>query len=120
MRAAALIIALGVMTASCANRSPNHIGNPLTLPGRAIINGIQNASYEVRRARVKAFALENRAQIYADIDASGGNALTQAMDLARVTPARRADLIAELRAHPEIYRREDIEPLIVAIMVHGE
>lgn len=120
MRISLSCLLIGASLSGCASKGASHIGNPLTLPGRAIINGVQNASYEARRARVKAFALENRAQIYADIDAGGGNALMQAMDLAQVTPAKRADLIAELRAHPEIYRREDIEPVIVAIMVHGE
>lgn len=120
MRAGAFILISTLALGGCASKDANHIGNPLTLPGRAIINGIQNAGYDARRSKVKAYVNDNRLAIYRDIDAGGGSAVQTAMDIARVAPARRPALIAELYANPQIYRQSDLEPLVVAIMVHGD
>ena len=120
MRAGALILISTLSLGGCASKDASHIGNPLTLPGRAIINGIQNASYDARRSKVKTYVSNNLPNIYRDIDAGGGPNLQDVMDIARVAPARRPELIAELYANPQIYRQSDIEPLVVAIMVHAD
>lgn len=113
-----VITSLTAITAGCSS-GPNHIGNPITLPGRAILHSLGEASYKARRARVSRYAAQNLPHIHADIRAGGGPALTQAMDIAGVEPGRRAGLAAELRSDPALYLRPDIEPLVVALMVHS-
>lgn len=115
----ARLILPAVLLAGCST-GPNHVGNPLTLPGRAITNGISELSYKARRAKVKDFTRRNATQIHADIAAGGGANLTTAMTLACVEPDNRAALITELVSNPGLYRSDDIEPLVVALMVHGE
>ena len=118
MKRAGLLCAV-IMMAGCST-GPSHIGNPLTLPGRAITHGISELGYKARRAKVKDFAARNRAQMQTDITAGGGSVLSAAMDLACVEGGKRADLITELRRDPALYTGDDIEPLVVALMVHGE
>ena len=38
----------------------NHLGNPLTLPARAVLSSLSEAGYAARRARVKAHLVEFR------------------------------------------------------------
>ncbi len=115
------IIALTLITSlsSTSCTSTSHIGNPLTLPGRAIINSVENAAYNARRGKLEDYINTHSAQIYRDIKTGDGLAIRQAMILARVPEGRQADLLSELSAHPDIYGGEDIEPIIVAIMVHS-
>lgn len=105
---------------SACSTGPNHFGNPLTLPGRAITNGISELGYKARRARVKDFTKRNTAQIHRDILAGGGRDLSTAMDLACVEPVMRGTLINELSSRPDLYMQPDPEPLVVALMVHGD
>ena len=44
---------------------PNHLGNPLTLPIRAVLSGVENASYASKRAAVKQYISEHQAEMIA-------------------------------------------------------
>lgn len=117
------LICIALMAATllpACTSGPSHIGNPLTLPGRAITHGISEAGYKARRAKVKDFVARNKAQILSDIAAGGGAKLTTAMTLACVEPEKQSPLMTELSSNPDLYAQEDIEPLVVALMVHGK
>ena len=113
------LIAFTVILAGCTS-GPNHMGNQLTLPGRAITNGISELGYKARRAKVKDFTARNITEIHTDISTGGGSALNTAMDLACVEGDMRTALMFELRSDRSLYAGEDIEPLVVALMVHGK
>ena len=49
----ALIIALAACDAG-------HLGNPLTLPVRGVISGIENANYDARRTRVAQYLRQHQ------------------------------------------------------------
>jgi len=120
VRVRGFILAAALCLPACSSGGANHIGNPLTLPGRAITHSISEAGYKARRYRVKDFVKRNLAGMHGDIQLGGGANLTTAMDLACIPEDRRAKLIAELRSDPALYAISDIEPLVVTLMVHGE
>lgn len=53
-----------VVLAGCSEA--NHLGNPLLLPVTAIGAAIENASYDRRRAAVKAWIVDHEAQMRAE------------------------------------------------------
>lgn len=116
IRIATRLVAALVLSGCAPGAS--HLGNPLTLPARAIGASLGNASYDARRARVSDHVIRTQAQILAGARAGGGPALSQAMHLAAVPAARRAALIAEITRGAAHYAT-DAEALLVAIMVHG-
>lgn len=119
MKRELIILTAAAVLAGCAG-GPNHMGNPLTLPGRAITNGISELGYKARRAKVKDFTARNITQIHTDIAACGGAGLRTAMTLACVKPDMQPGLITELASNSALYIGADIDPLIVALMVHGK
>jgi len=104
---------------SCSNSGPNHLGNPLLLPIRAISSAVENSFYDSRRNKVERFVEANFSQIKAEVSHGGGATLSQAMDLAKVPEQRRPGLITELHSNPALYSSHDSEPMVVAMMVHG-
>ncbi|GHA42477.1 hypothetical protein GCM10008927_03700 [Amylibacter ulvae] len=112
-------LVLYLMLAGCASDAPNHLGNPLTWPVQAITTGAQNGAYNHRRALVKTFVIDNHNTIQTDVQNGGGDAINTAMDFARVKTQNRAALIKELRDQHDLYFGTDPEPLVVALMVHG-
>ena len=103
MRALALICLL----AAC---DTGHLGNPLTLPVRAVANGMENAGYQAQRDRVKAFLSDH----IDDLDNTA--TLARFWRVAPVPPSNRAKVlreIAELPASPD-----RIEQATVITMVH--
>lgn len=109
---------LGLMLAGCASTDPSHIPNPLALPGQAITTGVQNASYQSRRARVELHVKTHHPALIAQITAGGGPELTQAMDLARVAARDRDILLLRLQSERQLYSASP-DALVVALMVHG-
>lgn len=103
---------------ACNTQDPNHLGNPLTWPVQAVSAGLENAMYTTRRKAVSTFVRAQYAALQADIATGAGATLTHAMDLARVTPDKRAALAVELQQ--DIYQTTDPDPIIVALMVYGD
>ena len=103
MRALALICLL----AAC---DTGHLGNPLTLPVRAVVNGVENAGYQAQRDRVSAYLTD-----HID-DLNDPATLARFWRVAPVPPSNRAKVlreIAELAASPD-----RVEQATVITMVH--
>ena len=115
-----LPLTLLIALIGCDNTNGNHIGNPLTLPGRGIVTGVENAIYNSRRKRVSEYVQANFSSIKTDILAFEGTSLTHAYNLAKVSINERAMLTERLNKDRNIYFTDDPEPLIVALMVHGQ
>jgi hypothetical protein len=111
-------MALLLLTA-CAPSAPNHMGNPLLLPVGALTTGVGNGFYNHRRSKVSRFVSQNFVQLKKEALAGGGPTLSQAMSIARVTPVRQPELIADLKANPKLYFSTDQEQLVIALMVYG-
>ncbi len=112
-----MIFAVPLLLVGCAQEA-SHLPNPLLLPGQAVSNAAQNASYKARRARVAEHVRAHHPTLIAEIAADGGPHLQQAMHLARVPAQNRDALQRRLRQDLALYRT-DPEALIVALMVHG-
>lgn len=116
---ASILIATGF--AGCAGEA-SHIPPLWQLPGAAVSSAFENASYDAKRGRVEQIVSLHRDAIAAEIDAGGGPRLTEAMVAAGVPDAVRPVLLNDLRSNRDIYRDGralKIEPVTVALMVHG-
>ena len=103
MRALALICLL----AAC---DTGHLGNPLTLPARAVATGIENAGYQARRDRVTAFLTDHIGAL--------DDPATQAQfwRVAPVPPENGAKVLREIADLPRSSQR--VEQATVITMVH--
>lgn len=97
--------------ASCS--APNHLGNPLLLPVNAIGAAVENANYDRRRAKVKAWIVQNEAAMRSELfEGPVTEALLQALPMDRQAQGR-ADL-------KDAARHEDFaERATVVVMVLG-
>jgi hypothetical protein len=111
--------ALCILLIGCANNAPNHVGNPLSWPAQAVATGIQNASYNQRRNKVKRYVSQNFAEIHRDVQAGGGSYLSHVVALAGVPAHKQMQLLKELQSNTNLYFSSNAEPLVVALMVHG-
>ena len=114
-----LLFLLPLALAAC---DMGHLGNPLLLPIGAVTTAVGNAGYEARRNKLSDYVNAHHNDILADIQAGNGPALTHALDLAKVHPSARADLLARLQKDFAMYRdntAEARENLVVTLMVHG-
>jgi hypothetical protein len=84
-----------------------------------VTSGIQNGAYNRRRNKLKKHITEHFTHIHQDVRMGGGPQLEQSMDIARIPPEKRNTLLSELQSNPKLYFDKDIEPLVVAVMVHG-
>ena len=103
MRALPLILLLAACDAG-------HLGNPLTLPIRGAASAIENASYDARRGRVKAYLSANQSSLGAPEGQAG------LWEVSTVPPENRAKVlreIAELADGPDWAERAT-----VIVMVH--
>ncbi len=120
MKKLLLLILLGLL--GCSNE-PSHLPSPLELPGAVVGNLVENATYGARRKRVKAYVQAHYAVLREQAKAGQGAALEQAMDIAGVTGAKRAQVVRELQAEHVRYFMDatilDVEPVVVVLMVHG-
>ena len=99
-----------------------HLGNPLLLPIGAVTTAVGNAGYEARRNKVSDYVSAHHRDILVDIQAGNGPALTTALDLAKVHPKARAELLALLKKDFAMYKDNTAdarENLVVTLMVHG-
>lgn len=112
-----ILILLSLM--ACAPNAPSHLPNPLTLPFSAIGNGISNTIYDTRRNKVSLYVRTHFVAIKREVPTDSHPQLSEAMALAKISNANQAALLSELRKNPDIYLTDDPEPLIVALMVHG-
>ena len=114
---------LGLGLAGCQSGGASHIPAPWQYPGAAISNVIENTAYKARRRKVERFTSDNYKEIVANIQNSGGAALTHGLGLARVPVSRHSEFWAAIMDDPNIYfngpRERNIERLVVAFMVHG-
>lgn len=99
-----------------------HLGNPVMWPGMVVGRGIENATYNARRARVSEHVETHQSDILADIRAGGGPALTTGADLARVPPMARPEMIRVMQSDIAKFTPDTPqarEQLMVWFMVHG-
>lgn len=111
----ALPLLLLCLLTGCAT-GPNHLGNPLTLPFRAVAGGVDNAAYNRTRGQVEIFVKTNHPAIITDLESGGGPTLTQAFDLAQVPIAIRAPHTLQMQSDLQLYRA-NLGATVVAIMV---
>lgn len=114
----ALFGGIALVVAGCSTNAPSHVPNPVLLPAYAAGNALQNASYNARRSKVKAYVSRSIEDILHDIQAGGGPKLNEGYDLAGVAAGRRPALTAMLKREPNL--RQDVEALTVSLMVHGD
>lgn len=110
-RGIALVLALSGL-AAC---DMGHVGNPLFWPVYAAQSGIENASYDARRARVKSYLQANRAALLAELAAPGA-AFDALWRIARTPPRARGQVIADLR---RLGADDWLEEATISVMVHG-
>lgn len=103
------------LLAACTGEA-NHLGNPLLLPVNAIGSAIGNGAYNQRRGKVETFVKSNHPTLIADIRAGGGEALTEAYNIANVPNQIRPEHTLQLQSDLALYQAI-LEALIVAIMV---
>lgn len=87
------------------------------LPCQAVATGLENAVYNVRRARLAWYVRHHDARIIEEIAAGNGPRIGAAMALADVPEHRRPTLLNRLRERITLYRK-DAEALVVTLMVH--
>lgn len=112
------VFGLVLFIAACAQGQANHLGNPLLLPVAVVSNGLQNASYNARRAKVDGFVQSNHPALIRDISNGHGPHLSMAIKLAQVQPQSQTALIKELRTRITFYRSNP-DAVTVTLMVHG-
>ena len=120
MKKLPLLILLGLF--GCSNE-PIHLPSPLELPGAVVGNLVENATYGVRRKRVKAYVTANYSALREQAKVGQGPVLERALDLAGVAGDKRVKAKQELRVEYARYFPEaanpDVEPVVVVLMVHG-
>ncbi len=106
-----LVVCVVILPWSCT--SANHIGNPLTLPIRGISAAFENASYDRRRGKVKAWIIENEATLRQEnFDGAATTALLQ-----RVPPHEYNRAKTELReaaTHPDFTERATVIVMVLS------
>jgi hypothetical protein len=103
------------LVAGCTSDT-NHIGNPLTLPVRAIGNATSNAAYNQTRGQVEIFVKTNHPALIVDIQRGGGVTLSEAFDIANVPASVRAPHTLQLQSDLALYS-SNLDALVVAIMM---
>ena len=107
------LISIGSICALLSCSAPNHLGNPLTLPVRGLASALENAAYDRRRARVKAWIVEHE-MVLRDEGFSG----PVAQDLlGQIPPQNREQAREDLREAAEF--ADFSERATVIIMVLG-
>lgn len=105
---------LALFFAGCSS-TPNHLGNPVTLPIRALTHQLSEAPYRMRRARVAEYVHQNHAALLEQIQRGSGPALEQALTLAGHPAQGRQPTRAQLQQDYAIMA--DPEAMIVSLMV---
>lgn len=81
---------MAVLAVGAGCSGPNHLGNPLLLPARAIGAAVENANYDRRRSEVKVWIVENEAAMRAEgFDGPVSQALLRSLPEARQAQAQR-------------------------------
>lgn len=117
MRLIALAMILGLSACDMG-----HLGNPVTWPGMAVSNGLQNASYNARRRLVKDHIATHYLEVLNDIRSGGGPALTLGADLAGVPDKGRHTLMRALKTDIAKFTPDTPaarERLLIWFMVHS-
>ncbi len=97
--------------ASCS--APNHLGNPVLLPVNAISAAIENASYDRRRGKVKAWIAEHETAMRSEqFEGPVTQVLLDAMPAARRGQAR-ADL-KEAAQHSDYVERATVLVMVLS------
>lgn len=125
------LISLALLLSGC-QPAGSHVPELWQLPGAAIGNAIGNAVYDSRREKVSAYVQQHYWAIRSEIlDNTAKMHTQQAAKLAGANAAGYRALVDDLTHHPALYfpaniplsamppSRKAIEPLVVAIMVHG-
>lgn len=102
---------LGLLTACDAG--PNHLGNPLLLPVRALGAVAENSVYDARRSRVRSYLIANAGAVR-QADAPTVETL---WELAGVPAERRSFVIRDLQALG--FGPDWAEQATVTVMVHS-
>ena len=87
-----------------------HLGNPLTLPVRGVVSGLENASYAARRDTVSTYLAHHRTHLNDPGIQSG------LWDIAPIPPKRRAKVLREIAALMD--SPDWVEQATVIVMVH--
>ncbi|MEM7242360.1 MAG: hypothetical protein AAF429_09260 [Pseudomonadota bacterium] len=104
------ILILLAFLSACA--APNHLGNPVTLPIRAAISGVENANYARKRAAVSEYITQNQIDMRA---ANFAGPLTKSL-LRPINPTHHDHIRKELRTAAS--HADFTERATVIIMVH--
>lgn len=125
------LISLALLLSGC-QPAGSHIPELWQLPGAAIGNAIGNAVYDSRREKVATYVQQHYWLIRSETIADTVKTHTQqAARLAGANAAGYRALVDDLAHHTALYfpasiplsatppSRESLEPLVVAIMVHG-
>ncbi len=92
-----------------------HLGNPLSLPVRAVAAGVENASYDARRSRVSGYLAANK--ILLNASSASSPVWAGLFDLAGIAPSMQAKAAHEVKEQPG--HPEWLERATVIAMVHG-
>ncbi len=109
---------IAILAATACTDATNHLGNPLSLPLGAVSTTINTAADNTRRGQVEVFVKANHTSLLADIDAGGGPALTQAMDIAGIAVRDRPARVIQLQSDRAIYQTAP-GALVTALMVYS-
>lgn len=120
MRCVLKSIFICIVLAGCDKAQPSHVPNPVLLPVEAVKAGASNLVYGAKRSKVARFVTQNYAALEHDVLGQGGPTERAAMDLAGIPMDRQFSVHKELQSDPALYFAGNPEPLIVALMVHGE
>lgn len=101
----------------CSSQA-NHIGNPFTAPISGFATAASNAIYSQRRGAVELFVKTNHPELIAQINAGGGEVLSEAMDKANIPTEDRPARVVQLQSDLGLYNANP-GALITALMVYG-
>jgi len=105
-----LLLVFGSGLTACSDA--NHLGNPLTLPIRAVTAAVENSAYDRERAGVKTWIIENEAAMRAE---GFAGPVTGAL-LATLPSGRRAQAqrdFIEASAYPDFTERATVVVMVL-------
>ena len=115
MKISPLIFVLFVITACDAG----HLGNPATLPIRGAIAGIENASYNQRREKVKSYIADNLTCLQTDLSTGVFTCLGDLFRISGTAETNQRDLIVALKQDAISGTDDLVERMTVTVMVHS-
>ena len=107
------VVLLSLVLLGC--NQPNHLGNPLTLPVRAVSHAAGEAAYNARRSRVSAFLTTHQAAF--QTGQASTNARQSLLQVGKVKPEHHQKVLREIAETP--YGSDWVERATIIVMVHS-